>query len=443
MSTTIQVDDVFVDETNASAIFTVWLDAPNTGTVTVNYATDTNTAIYNSDYTHVSGQLTFAPGEVSKPVSVPIIDNSIFETIENFVLNLSAPSANATIADASALATIIDNDAQFGTPVVSINDFTVDEATKEATFVITLNKPSTSVVSMNYATQNGTATAGSDFVTKNDSLSFAPGETAKTVKVTLINDTTPPPGEASEAFNLVLSGITNATTLDPNGTAIIFENDASPVNNSNISVDDIVVDESQTYADFLVRLDAPNTGTVTVNYATDTNTAIYNSDYVHTSGKLTFAPGEMVKTVRVTMLDGFTVEAIENFTLDLYSPSANATIADASALATVIDNDASSGTPVATITDAIVDETDKTTTVTVILNKPSTGGVTFNVTGQNVTAGNNGDYRNLQLGTIAFAPGETAKTVTFGLLNDTKVENAELFDVVLTNPVGADRKSVV
>ena len=433
----ILVDDVYVDETNASAIFTVWLDAANASPVTVNYATDANTAIYNSDYVHTSGTLTFAPGEVSKTVSVPIINNAISETIENFVLNLSSPSANATIADASGLATVIDNDAPSGTPIVSINDFTVDEATKEATFVMTLNKPSTSVVSMNYATQNGTATAGSDFVTKNGSLSFAPGETAKTVKVTLINDTTPPPGEASEAFNLVLSGITNATALDAIGTAIIFENDASQVNNSNISVDDIVVDESQTYADFLVRLDAPNTGTVTVNYVTDTNTAIYNSDYMHTSGKLTFAPGEMVKTVRVTLLDGAIVESVENFVLNLSSPSANATIADASGLATVIDNDAPSGTPVATITDAIVDETDKTTTVTVILNKPSTGGVTFNVAGQNVTAGNNSDYRNLQLGTIAFAPGETAKTVTFGLLNDTKVEDAELFDVVLTSPVGA------
>jgi hypothetical protein len=63
--------------------------------------------------------------------------------------------------------------------------------------------------------------------------------------------------EASEAFNLALSAITNATTLDNIGTAIIFENDAAPVSNSRISVDDIFVDESQAYADFQVRLDAP------------------------------------------------------------------------------------------------------------------------------------------------------------------------------------------
>lgn len=283
-----------------------------------------------------------------------------------------------------------------------------------------------------HATQNGTAKAGSDFVAVNGSLKFAPGETVKTVKVTLTNDAA---FEASEAFNLVLSAITNATALDPVGTAIIAQNDAAPVNNSKISVNDIFVDESQTYADFLVRLDAPNTGTVTVNLNTSANTASNGSDYDHISGSLMFAPGEMVKTVRVPLINNASAEAPENFYLILSSPSANATIADSTGNATIIDNDATTGTPVAAIRDAIVDETGQTVTVT--LGKPSTGGVTLNVAGQNVTAANSSDFRNFPFGKIAFAPGETAKTVTFGLLNDTRVEDAELFDVVLSNPVGA------
>ena len=288
---------------------------------------------------------------------------------------------------------------------------------------------------MNYATQNGTALAGSDFVATNGSLKFAPGETAKTVKVSLVNNTA---FEASESFNLVLSALTNATTLDNVGTAIIFENDAAAVSNSRISVDDIFVDESQAYADFIVRLDAPNINPVTVNYRTDLNTATYggNQDFVFTSGTLNFAAGEMVKTVRVTMSNGSIAEAIENFEFNLSSPSANATIADASALGTIIDNDATSGVPVARITDAVVDETDQTATVTIILDKPSISGTKVNVAGQNVTANNGGDFRSLHIGTVAFAPGETAKTVTFGLLNDNIVEDTELFDVTLSNSVG-------
>ena len=434
----ILVDDVFVDETNANAIFTVRLDVADINPITVSYQTDVNTATYSSsqDFVFTSGTLTFNPGEVSKTVSVSITNNAIAEAIENFELDLFSASVNATIVDASALGTIYDNDAPSGTPVVTINDFIVDEASKEATFVIALDRPSTSVVSMNYATQNGTAVAGTDFVAKNGSLSFAPGETVKTVKVTLTNDAA---FEASEAFNLALSAITNATTLDNIGTAIIFENDAAPVSNSRISVDDIFVDESQAYADFQVRLDAPNINPVSVGYQTDVNTATYSSsqDFVFTSGTLNFAPGETVKTVRVTMTNGSIAEAIENFELDLFSASVNATIADASALATIIDNDATTGVPVARITDSVVDETDQTATVTIILDKPSISGVRVNVTGQNVTAANNTDFRNLQIGTVAFAPGETARTVTFGLLNDALAESAELFDVALTNPVGA------
>ncbi|SOD22098.1 Calx-beta domain-containing protein [Nitrosomonas ureae] len=431
----ISVDDIFVDESQTYADFVVRLDAPNTGAVIVNYDTVAGTAGSNAerDYSSAGGYLTFAPGEMVKTIRVTLLNNTIAEVTENFYLRLPSASVNATIADAIGMATIIDNDAPSGTPVVSLNDFTVDEATKEATFVIALDRPSTSVVSMNYATQNGTAVAGSDFIAKNGSLVFAPGETVKTVKVTLTNDNA---FEASEAFNLSLSALTNATTLDAIGTAIITENDATPVSNSKISVDDIFVDESQTYADFVVRLDAPNAGAITVNYQTVGGTAGPNAerDYSSADGYLTFAPGEMVKTVRVTLLDNAIAEVVENFSFQLYSPSANATIIKG-ARATIIDNDATTGTPAASIIDAVVDESDQTATVTVVLNKPSTSWTSLDVAGQNITAVGS-DYRALQIGKIAIAPGETEKTVTFALLNDALVEGTELFDVVLTNPVG-------
>ena len=149
---------------------------------------------------------------------------------------------------------------------------------------------------------------------------------------------------------------------------------------------------------------------------------------------MNFAPGETVKTVRVTLLDDAIAEATKNFSLILSSPSANATIIKG-ARATIIDNDATTGTPAASIIDTVVDETDQTATVTVVLNKPSTSWTSLDVAGQNITAVGS-DYRALQIGRIAFAPGETEKTVTFGLLNDALVEGTELFDVVLTNPVG-------
>jgi len=430
------VDDIVVGESQDYADFLVRLDRPNTATVEVNYSTFQRTASGNYyDYVNASGYLTFAPGEMVKTVRVEMINDSALEETESFGLELSSQSANATLARKIATATIIDNDVESGTPVVTITDFVIDEATKEANFVITLDRPANSVVSMDYATQNGGALAGVDFVATSGSLNFAAGETAKTVKVTLINDTAP---ESSEAFNLVLSALNGATTLDPVGTAIIAENDAAAVSNSNLLVDDIVVGESQDYADFLVRLDRPNTATVEVNYSTFQRTASGNYyDYVNASGYLTFAPGEMVKTVRVEMINDTVHEGSEVFGLELSSQSANATLARKIATATIIDNDAESGTPEVRVSDAVVDEASSLAHVSVTLDRPSVGNVTVTYAVQAATAAAGSDFTVFPTQTLGFAPGETAKVVTVGIINDAATEPAEIIDITITSAIGA------
>ena len=100
----------------------------------------------------------------------------------------------------------------------------VDEADGTANFVITLDRSSGGVVSMNYATQDGTAHAGSDYVAASGTVKFAPGETAKTVKVLLVNDTLK---EVAETFSLALSDLVGATVLDPVGAATIDDNDVT------------------------------------------------------------------------------------------------------------------------------------------------------------------------------------------------------------------------
>ena len=87
-------------------------------TVTVGYATADGTATAGEDYTAVSGTLTFAPGETSKTVSVPIIDDSISDSGETFTLTLSNAvvaslgqwPTDIAIADAEATGTISDDD---------------------------------------------------------------------------------------------------------------------------------------------------------------------------------------------------------------------------------------------------------------------------------------------------------------------------------------------
>ena len=96
--------------TDATLDFAVTLDKESTGTVTVAYATSDGTATAGSDYTAVSGTLTFAAGETEKTVSVPVLEDDHNEGSETLTLRLSSPSG-ATIDDGEATGTITNSDA--------------------------------------------------------------------------------------------------------------------------------------------------------------------------------------------------------------------------------------------------------------------------------------------------------------------------------------------
>ena len=126
---------------------------------------------------------------------------------ETFFLNLTNPS-NATISDGQGLGTITNDD---GAPGLSVNDVTVtegDSATRNATFTVTLAPSSGQNVSVNYATADGTATAPADYAATSGTLTFAPGQTTKTVTVQVVGDML---DEPDETYALNLSNAVNAT----------------------------------------------------------------------------------------------------------------------------------------------------------------------------------------------------------------------------------------
>src|SRR6185503_10802218 len=123
----------------------------------------------------------------------------------------------------TAYGTIVDDDAH-----VSVSDVSVKEggsgAVTSFTFTVRLSAPSDSTVTVQYATQDGGATAGSDYKATSGTLTFAPGETTKTVTVTVYGDTTK---EYDEYFYLNLSNVTgNAVVDDPLGLGLILNDDA-------------------------------------------------------------------------------------------------------------------------------------------------------------------------------------------------------------------------
>jgi hypothetical protein len=219
----LRIGDVTVTERNSGAIaavFTVTLSAPSTQSITVAYATGDGTATAGSDYQAASGTLTFAPGETSKTLSVLVTGDRSGEPTENFLVNLSGPT-NATIADGQGVGTVFDE------PRVSISDVTKTEGknrqTTLFTFTVTLSAAYDQPVTMSYRTVNGTTTTGDDYVAKSGTITFAPGETTKTITIEVKGDNK---REASETFYLDLFGLSsNALFTKGRGTGTILNDD--------------------------------------------------------------------------------------------------------------------------------------------------------------------------------------------------------------------------
>jgi hypothetical protein len=165
--------------------------------------------------------LTFPAGSTSQSITVAVKGDTLNEGNETFVVNLSG-GVNATIADSQGVGTIVDDDPL---PSVTIADLSITEGntgTKSATFTLTLSAASGRTVSVNYATANGTATAGSDYVAKSGTVTFAAGTTTQTISITINGDVIK---EANETFFVNLSSPTNVTIARAQGVGTILNDD--------------------------------------------------------------------------------------------------------------------------------------------------------------------------------------------------------------------------
>ena len=196
------------------AVFTISLSAPSTHSVTVGYYTAGGTATSGVDYTMTNGTATFASGQTSTTVAVPILGDTAYDGNETFNLYLSQP-VNVALSRAVGTVTIIDNNPM---PTVSVTDASVPEGNSglvACTFTVSLSATSYQPVTLNYSTADGTAIAGSDYQSVTGSLTFAPGQTSKQVTIWVIGDTVVEP---NQTFTLNLSNVSGATVGRAQGT---------------------------------------------------------------------------------------------------------------------------------------------------------------------------------------------------------------------------------
>jgi hypothetical protein len=197
----VEVNNVLVGEGNAgtrAATFTLTLSSASAVDVTVHYQTGDSSAVAGSDYIATSGDVTIPAGQTSATFTVAVMGDRLPEPKETFAVYLTG-ATNATIIDGQGIGMIADDE-----PQISISDVSKREGRKNTTsfvFTVTLSAAYDQPVTMSFRTVDGTAKAGEDYVAQTGTLTFAPGETTKTITIEVKGDSK---READETFYLDL-----------------------------------------------------------------------------------------------------------------------------------------------------------------------------------------------------------------------------------------------
>jgi chitinase len=321
------------DAGTAPVTFTV--SAPNASafTVTVAYATANGTASNGTDYSAVSGTLVLLPGATSATVDVSVNGDTTLEPDETFVITLSN-ATQAAIADSTATGTILNDDPVPEMTLSGGSENEGDAGTMSLVFTAYLSFPIPFPVTVNYATANSGATAGSDYVAASGTLVFPAGVDTATASVTIIGDTM---YEAGENVRLNLSSPTNATLAQTFATGTILNDDSLPA----VSIQDVAADEGNTGSTgfvFVVELSNPSAYPVTVDFATADDSAQAGGDYTAIAGSLLFGPGTTVQTIAVSVLGDTMAESNESFHVNLDNAS-GAFVTDPYGFGTIVNDD--------------------------------------------------------------------------------------------------------
>lgn len=222
-----------VNESGGAAIITITRSGDTSAAATVDFATSDATAVSPADYTMTLLTVDFDIGETSKTVSIPMINDALPEGNETVKLTLSNPSLGALGNRSTATLTVGDDDGipPQGQLEFSLSNYDILESQLVVTVTVRRLGGSTGPVTVDFASSDGTAKAGLDYVPVSGTLSFAAGETIKSFKVFILDDDG---NEGNETIQLGLSNPTGGAILGAQTTATVTiqENDVGPANNN-------------------------------------------------------------------------------------------------------------------------------------------------------------------------------------------------------------------
>jgi hypothetical protein len=394
-------------ETGARATITVKRSGSLTGTVTVDFGVFDGTATSPADYTATPGTLTFPSGTPTRTFTVNIVNDSLSERDETILLGLSAPTGGAILGTLNtALVSIRDNDPA-GTLALSPSVLRVAETAGQAALTVRRTGGTVGTVTVQYATINGSAQGGSDFSITNGMLTFAPGDTAKTITVPLTNDGV---AEGEESFRVVLFGATGNASLGLDRATVTITTVDTAV---QFSAPTYSVSESAVQATIVVTRTGSRVLPLAVEYEASDGTAVEGTDYEPTSGSVVFPANVASKSFTVRLIRDTVYKPSRTVNLAITAPI---TLGTAAAVLTINDDDPK-GTVSFAVADSTVSEGGGTALVTVKRTGKLAAGqsVDFWTTDGTAVAGTN--YQATAL-TVTFAANETTRIVEIPILDD-------------------------
>ncbi|MBN1888384.1 MAG: hypothetical protein JW850_10350 [Thermoflexales bacterium] len=436
-------------ESAGQAEAAVALDRRYPLTVTVNYSSFSlssgqNFASAGQDYIPVSGTLTFAPGQLARTVSVTLVGDELVEMDEAFGLALTGPVSNAVLGEpATTMVAIVDDDEW---PRVSFDSASSiwGEGVGDVPLGVSLDRPYPLAVSVAYTVQGGTAAAGEDYALASGELAFPPGHMQSVLTLTLVSDGLIEPDET--AVLALVEPLINAVLGEPATTTLtILDYEASIA--VRFSSSHYQVAEGAGQALVWVALGKALTETAAVDYELVAGSAQPGRDYVPLSGTLSFSPGQVLRSLSISLLDDALHEHPETLNLVLTRPVNTLLAWPYTATLTILDDDPPPGVGFGQVAYG-VGEAEGLAAVTVTLDAPSDVTVTLDyAAGNQQQAGDHPasgpaaasagiDYLPVS-GTLRFSPGQTLDTFSVPIISDGLAELDETLVLTLANPLDA------
>jgi bacillolysin len=395
--------------------------------------------------TEVVGTLSFGAGQTVATARIPIIDDCLVQPTHSFKVVLSSPTGNATLGGRTSVAvSIVDNDAggvlAFGPGPFWAYEATRDSGGNPVPGAVTVNVVRTQGaacgVTVDYATADGTAVAGTRYQETHGTLSFGKGETTKSIVVPLIDNAI---ADGNATFNVILRNPQGGAKLGTSTqTTCTVADDETGV---QFAQSQYHVSEGAGTVYFDVVRTGPLKGTTTVQYKVEDGTAVLGENYRlygSNPGVLTFLPNVSKASILILMVDDQNANTRRDFTMSLFNPIGALLAPQATAAVSISDNDAggyveflNAGLPVA--------RNAGQAKVTVLRKNGTAGGVTVECYTQEmnpVEAVAGANYVETTQ-TLTFGPGETGKPCIVPILNADLPHGNDEFWLKLRNAKGA------